>query len=782
MSHKNKKEKISIISEPEEDLRNADIIAHNISNETNEINILTEKQKINDKEIKKIKKENQNSQNKKIKKGIKKENKDFYYNDDNEICLKNNKKQYEKNFIELKEKCNLFYQEIEQQKKIIENYQNYLDEINQQMKSYSEKLSISDSNLNINESNKKINKLNTLKVSDSISQLNEIYINQKNIFSEDVENLLKEISNYMIIINKKKYKNENNLKKIEKNIKDKEDEINNICNILEEMKNNFNEENYKDKKKVNKLKEIYDNINKMPKNKKLLEESNRMNVDELMINLNPNINNYIDNNLENISLKDSFLIKVENIKDKLDIYKSKTLFMDKEDKDSFIHEKQILRKNWNETCYVYDDYDEYDIYYDIKAVGLDKNQFFTTCMHSFLCKSKVEILSFLINDVNSKYIFRNNCIEFKIKLYNLQSSKIHIKYKQVKKLAKGEIELRKIYREDVYGLDKSLEGQIAKFKLINKGTFVIINFDKYFLIRNENNLNEIEYIWGGRVPKGGCLTNIMFSKKEAVWSFNISTTVWSDCNIKNTIFTVPIEFMGGNNEIIKINPSSLHTSNITLDEENKQYIIKYTNTKSKEVDFNVEGKFKNKCKGEWVVDINDNQVEENIPEDVVLCKSQLYSIAKKIIENFDKTHKDSDFKFLDYMKIGMWVNENVKYDLRYIEKTDYTAIDIYKKRRGVCHHFTKLSNALLYSLGYKVIFVYGYYCQNNKEFNQNSAHSWSLIKIGNKWYPFDSTWGIFSGKLPVGHIFGIFYDKVRETDGTDLVGIDDEIIYGKYLS
>jgi len=134
------------------------------------------------------------------------------------------------------------------------------------------------------------------------------------------------------------------------------------------------------------------------------------------------------------------------------------------------------------------------------------------------------------------------------------------------------------------------------------------------------------------------------------------------------------------------------------------------------------------------------------------------------------------------MKIGKWINENIKYDLRYIEETDLTTIDIYNKRRGVCHHFTKLSNALLYSLGYKVISIYGYTCENSLEFNENSAHSWSLIKLDDKWYPFDSTWGIFSGKLPVSHIFGVFYDKIREADGTDLVNIGDELISGKCLS
>ena len=34
-------------------------------------------------------------------------------------------------------------------------------------------------------------------------------------------------------------------------------------------------------------------------------------------------------------------------------------------------------------------------------------------------------------------------------------------------------------------------------------------------------------------------------------------------------------------------------------------------------------------------------------------------------------------------------------------------------RRGVCADFIQLSNALLYSLGYKMLFVHGYCIKNN---------------------------------------------------------------------
>ena len=162
-------------------------------------------------------------------------------------------------------------------------------------------------------------------------------------------------------------------------------------------------------------------------------------------------------------------------------------------------------------------------------------------------------------------------------------------------------------------------------------------------------------------------------------------------------------------------------------------------------------------------------------------QTSIKKIAKKIIEDFDKNNKNKDFQFLDYMKIGMWVYNNIEYNYNFVGKTEYSAIDIYNMRMGVCHHFTKLSNALLYSLGYKVIYASGYTCKNNKEFNTDSGHAWSLINLDNKWYPFDSTWGIFSGKLPITHIFGTFFNKTRRTHGSDIIHFDNQNMMGKFI-
>ena len=148
------------------------------------------------------------------------------------------KKEFELNFHELKEKSNQFYKDLEEKKNIIDNYKNYLNDIGKQINSFNEKLSISDYNVIIDNSdipNKKeqnVNKQISM-ISDLISQLNEIYLNTKNYFTENIEHLLKEISNNIILIDKKKYKNEDELINIYNNIEHKIEEIQSFCYIYE---------------------------------------------------------------------------------------------------------------------------------------------------------------------------------------------------------------------------------------------------------------------------------------------------------------------------------------------------------------------------------------------------------------------------------------------------------------------------------------------------------------------------------------------------------------------
>ena len=102
------------------------------------------------------------------------------------------------------------------------------------------------------------------------------------------------------------------------------------------------------------------------------------------------------------------------------------------------------------------------------------------------------------------------------------------------------------------------------------------------------------------------------------------------------------------------------------------------------------------------------------------------------------------------------------------------------EKKGDCKQYTILFNALLYSLGYKCIYLSGFVIQDKDYFDEGDAHAWSLVKIKDKWLPFDaaSEWGIFSGKLPVGHIFQNYFRKgdMIETKLNSTVSISGKFI------
>ena len=135
----------------------------------------------------------------------------------------------------------------------------------------------------------------------------------------------------------------------------------------------------------------------------------------------------------------------------------------------------------------------------------------------------------------------------------------------------------------------------------------------------------------------------------------------------------------------------------------------------------------------------------------------------------------------DVAKIGKWVKNNVKYNINYSGRSEITATDTINNLEGVCEHITLLYNALVYSLGYKVIYVSGYVIDKKDYFVKDDGHAWSLIKIGEKWLPFDATWGIFSGKLPISHIFKSYSKREYNVTGYDYINIGKVIIKGIYL-
>ena len=732
--------------------------------------------------------------------------------------LKRSKLNSEQIFRQNQQKIINFSKEIGSLKIYNINYSNYIDSINNQIREFNQQIRVSvvgEEQFNflrltggkvkqltqemegikfiIKQVDENLHslKIRTLKKAENIitniqSKLAEINSN-KNLTYYFLSVRMDSIMNSLDDLNKITSVLQQNINAINVQRKQIETGINSLKSNMEKFLQSYQEGKKQMKDAIRKTlrktgKSIFNSIHKSLRNEKV-DESNDIydKIDEEPEGEEDNAD--VDQNL----LRGSTLISINDFSKNIELFKSKILFEDKNiNQENKIREAKILRKNWHEVCYVYDDYDMHDVHFEIKAVGLGPFSFFNSCSTGFYIGKDIEILELEVNGKRPKYTYDDYCLDFNINLKNLQTAKVYLKYKEkpnFNKMTKSERLKYAFFRQEFYGLSQSLAGQMGKYRLILKGSFEIISFKDNFFMHNEQNTREKEYVWGGKVPYEGKRTLVKLSKNEAIWKFNCNTQIISRRGeLRNTTLKVPLGFVGGNNDIIKMDYSSPQTKNIVVDEENRIYEIKYKNSGYSTGDFILTGEIKNRCKGDWDVDLTDEVIEAQIPKEDKRDKQILEKIARKIIEDFDKNNKNTMFKFMDFTKIGKWVHKNIKYDLNYSGRTDMTAMDIYEKRVGVCHHMTRLSNALLYSLGYKVIYTNGFACESSAEFDQNCGHAWSLIKVNGKWYPFDATWDILSGKLPVCHVFQGFFGRSIQVVGTDAAVFGkNNVEYGKFI-
>ena len=566
----------------------------------------------------------------------------------------NTKKDLENKFQEIKQKTKEYYQDIQNQNIYISNYNNFVNELNEEINKLKDKMNIALFGEKGEEEKDKVNiKIteftNSLEtISGKNAQLSDFIDNSKNVQLKNVENIQTEIQQKINEINNEK--NNSNLIEVkniyETNISFISEKLNELEKILEFLQSNKiayekskkGIEEEKEKLKKEKLKkEITEYVEKVEKSFRILSK---------MVQGNQNEEPVVDS----IFLRGSMLLGIQDFGKVNDIFSSKVLFK-KENYDK-CQKQDLLRKNWNEVCYVYEEYDIHDVHYELKAVGLPPNSYFTSCSIGFIFDTDVEILAFEIDGKKKKYKYQHYSLEFNIHLKNLQSNKVHFKYKESpskRKMTEGERRERKFVKSNYYGVTKNIAGENAKFTLSIKCNLEVISFEDEIFAK----IKEKEYVWGGKVPPNGKRTLVKMSKTKGTFNFLCSEVIKTrdNQNIKSTKMTVPVSFVGGNNEIVKIDCSSAQTDNVTLKQEERVYEINFLNTNSSKAEFKIEGELINRCKGEWLCDLTDEQIKQNIPEDYEMNKERFKKIAQQIIENYDQNHKNDLIKVPDVVKL-----------------------------------------------------------------------------------------------------------------------------------
>ena len=695
--------------------------------------------------------------------------KNFYSEETNK---RNNKEiANKKKFKEIQHSIDIYYKDMENKYNLIENYQSFTNKLNSDINDINNNLKLSVFESYNNPENEEgqnafIDKLKNIlnKVYDLRNSLEEI----KNNTMRKVERLY-EVIHKALFCSKSIDNNDNQVMEIDNNIiKDKLSELEEINNTLK------NDKIIHDKKKNDIENDIKDVQNKIKDYTKTIDIFHKSILNSLR-------DSGFDENINTKFFKNSMLIDIKEFENPFDIFTTKILFKNDDDYENQLQQK-LLRKNWNEKCYVYDEYDLHDVNYELKAVGLPQDIYYSNCSFAFYLDTSVEIIEFEIDGKKANYNYNNYQLKFDIHLGNLQSNQIHVKYKESPlpyKLSQGEIKQRKFYKNNTYGLESTISGQKGKYTLIIECDFEVINFKEEFFVKT----NDKEYTWGGEVPPEGKKTSVNMSKTKAKFKFNMINRIETINGkpLQNMKLFVPFSFLGGNNEILKYDYSCEQSKNIEQKKDTREYEINFLNIKENYGEFSIKGELINRCKGEWICDLTDEEIEKNIPEDFKYNKEKFKEMANNIIKNYDEIHKNDNIQVPDFVKIGKYLHKNIRYDISYKGRNEISATETWNNQAGVCHHFTKLFNAFMYSLGYKCIYVSGYAMDKKDYFTNEDAHAWSLIKINGKWLPFDATWGIFSGKLPVCHVFNNYFSSGIRTLGTDSIEIKETQIKGEYV-
>ena len=378
----------------------------------------------------------------------------------------------------------------------------------------------------------------------------------------------------------------------------------------------------------------------------------------------------------------------------------------------------------------------------IKIINMPENYYSTSYGISFDPTSIIKDISCQLEEGIS-YKFDGRTINFYFKLNNNDIINIKFKYKSLRNY------ICKYYRSEFIGIQQIFSGAVGKY---------IINIpNEYSVVGEENEIFYPEilhkkYIWEGVIPKDGLNEFFRISHSKAKWEgtiFQEFETINQNDHIRKVEILTPKYYDGGNlkNKEYKVRCSlGEGIDNKYIFDLGNKYKFLMENVNSKKVFFQILSKFEIDIHLPWKMDLN----EDFIPKIDEKNKSFFKKIAIDVL-------KKSDSNYPNFYSLGKFVHKYLKYNINHYKK-QYTPIEIYNLKEGVCSHFTLLYNTLLNSIDIPAIYVCG--LANNGEggrtqFNdiKNEKHAWTLAKINNKRIPLDATWTLLKGILPVSHVF-----------------------------
>ncbi len=245
------------------------------------------------------------------------------------------------------------------------------------------------------------------------------------------------------------------------------------------------------------------------------------------------------------------------------------------------------------------------------------------------------------------------------------------------------------------------------------------------------------FVYRNIVPQNGVREVIKLTSSQNTWDINVKNSINSDSSLGEVIVDVPKYF------------------------KNVGQVIRSTKTLTSIIP------------SKRGVDGNKNALKFNTPISNLLIESKaqistgktsrtrIFRVPAQYLKVTEAERKmltpilnqiKSNPKYRQYplyAKIGMFVNQYIKYDLNHVGKL-YKVAEILRDRIGVCTEYATLFNALARVAGIPSFIVDGAACG---EYEKCEGHTWNMIYYNNRWFPIDATWDLMSGIVSSSHVY-----------------------------
>lgn len=398
---------------------------------------------------------------------------------------------------------------------------------------------------------------------------------------------------------------------------------------------------------------------------------------------------------------------------------------------------RLVVKEWHQENTFVENGQEIAVKLKLQAQGLSKNYYHDNWTYVFDKKLKTNITEYkVLNDDKAKIEVIDNKLRFKFRK-TLNGENVFLEFKYF--VENTDIEKYQFIRREVVFIPKFAKGAVASI-LVHpiENNMEIYSLNTLFQKNEEN-----DYLWIGNVPTGGFKDNFDMTLKQATWEVESNLKITNDDGIGDLDIKGPAYFFGGGNTIKEYNISTNQIE--TIDNDNIKYdndyiYVKFKNFDSKngfiKVKATIENTYSNLI---WANDLDPNKATEVDQEISYMLNTIINEIKEKDTSNLPL-----------YAKIARWVHDNINYDITFIGK-NLTTKEILDYKKGVCSHYSILYRDMLRSINIPAVSVIGLGYNLEKKTFEN--HSWVLVNYNNQWIPIDPTWNLYSGKLPITHIF-----------------------------